>query len=164
MKFIDYKAILIFILCCIVLGCKKSIKNEILENIQEKCKSSTNDCIIDLQTITFFKWDKMYLFGQITGIEQISREIGFTYTGDAVPDKKQRMLFAYNKHVVYEEDFKQLDYRNSMIIFHAFTDSSHKAQPYYCLFGEGFFKIKKDKIDGSCNDCFYYDLMPVNKK
>ena len=146
-----------FLILCVLSACKGSLKEDLISKINKECGSHANsNCIINLKDVTEFKWDKMYLFPNWTTNDSIAKVIGFKYNGDDVQDQYNRMLFTLGKKVVYEEDYESLDSYNSSISFDQASDS-------FLPVGKSIFRIKADRVEGSCKDCFFYSLEPVTK-
>jgi len=139
-------------------GCRRSVTNNLINKVKYCDKHSNQGCKIDLNEVTGFTWDKMYLFGDWTNTDSITNAIKFNYQGSDVPDDYTRMLFTYQNKVVYEEDFKALFYNNSTLEFEGAIDSFEKSRPYQLNAPNATFFLKKSKINGTCAACFAYTL------
>jgi len=154
------KIILYLGITLVCYGCKTSVKDEMITDINLKY-SNNRTSLISLKEITKFKWDKMYFFPDWTTTETITNTIGFNYTGTDVQDDYSRMLFVYGKKVVYEEDFQSFTFNNISIDFKGVSDSLSKAKPYYLTSIKATFSIKANRGLGSCKDCIVYTLTPI---
>ena len=116
-----------------------------------------------MKDVTKFKWDKMYLFGSWTISDSILHVIGFKYEDGDVPDDNRRMLFVLDGKVVYEEDFKSLDYYTSTLNFPEVDDSLRKSPKPYFTPEDAIFVVEKHSDAPGCKDCFAYSLAPIKK-
>lgn len=112
-----------FIIFCL-FGCKLSIEKKILKQLERIDFSKRNDHTLLMREITDFEWDKMYLFSNWTSADSIETTIDLEYHREDVPDSYSRMIFVNRNRIVYEEDFKSLDYNNSAISFQTSDNST----------------------------------------
>lgn len=153
--------ILMALALSILCGCKNTITHGLITKANHECGNHSKlGCTIALKDITKFKWDKVYLFGSWTTSDSISKVIKIGYQGDDVQDDYRRLLFLSNNMVVYEEDFKPFDYYNSTISFSNTIDSLLQAKRKYFTPVTAIFVVEKDKVKGSCGDCYIYTLKP----
>ena len=151
-----YLCLLLFV---IFSSCKRSLVDNMVFEIKHTCADPiVSVCVVDIQKVTNFKWDTMYLFNDWTFSDSISKAIGFSYDGSDVPDDYSRILFICNKKVVYEEDFIASDYNKSTINFYSVMDSLSKVKISYITSSKAIFNVRAGKYENSCKDCFVYSL------
>ena len=139
-----------------------NIEEKLISTIKKQCVSDqSNDCQIALKELTPFEWQKMYFFKAWTISDSISAILGFVYRGNDVPDDFSRILFVTDEKVVHEEDFSSLDYHNSNVFF-KIDDSANRNPPYFTP-ANALFRVRKEKLKGSCPDCFSYVLVPLKQ-
>ncbi len=147
-----------------------SLENKIIY-LAESC-SANRTCNIDLEKITPFEWDSLYVFNAYDDNEYISKIISVKYYGRDVPDGKMRMVFIKGKSVIYEEDFGGVTYNESHIhIFMPIDTGSYSADLdaytrtlYSISAKQANFAIKKTNERKDCKDCNYYYLAPIINK
>ncbi|MBW6480816.1 MAG: hypothetical protein K0B37_15410 [Bacteroidales bacterium] len=136
-------------------SCTKSFDKKIAEHIESKCQrfDETNGCLIDLQDITVFEWDSMYVFAGLTTCEDIYNALGFTFKCKHVPDNYIRILFVKGKQVVYQSQYYALSgkvqfrsYRKEDVAFLHYTKGLSR-----------FYVLKKNK---TLEKEVFYDLYP----
>lgn len=71
--------------------------DDYVENVYSNCKDK---CILNFNNL--FVYDKLYVFGVGTSNEDVSKIIGFKYSGDK--DISRLILFVKNKTIVYEQN------------------------------------------------------------
>ena len=159
-KNIIYRILVIAVLS----GCKNSMEDSLINKVTQECSRQTRSaCTIALKDVTKFKWDKMYIFPDWTTSESIAKTVGFNYGGNDVQDDYSRMLFTYGNKVIYEEDFKSLDYNKSTINFPEVSDSLNDTKSHYFTPSDAIFTEEKDKTKNGCEECFDYSFMSVKK-
>lgn len=95
-----------------LIGCNKSNKN-VLGKLSDYIKKEMSNidirndsCQIDLNNVTDFKWDKLFVFPEWSMPEDIKGAIGLQkYDGEYVKDDTKRLVFTMNNLIVYEEDY-----------------------------------------------------------
>ncbi|MBS1519454.1 MAG: hypothetical protein JST50_00545 [Bacteroidetes bacterium] len=157
---------LIFIsLLTIISSCTNNVTDNLIKKAEQKCTDKKHSpCVITLNEVTKFQWDKLYLFPSWTNSDTISSRIGFEYTGDDVPDDNTRMLFTKGKQVVYEEDFKSLDYYNSVVEFQAEFDSLIPEKLHFLTPAQAIFTVESTSDPQACKGCYIYTFTPVKRK
>ena len=90
--------------------------------------------------------------------------IGSNFDGNDVEDDYRRMLFTYEKRVVYEEDFKSLDSYLSTLNFPGVSDSLHSEKVPCLTPKEAIFLVEKDKYSSGCKECSGYTLIPIKRQ
>jgi len=138
-------------------GCKNSLKEDIINNIDDNCKANSG-CIVRIKDVTKFNWNKLFVFGAWTSSDSIKSKINLPYSGEDVPDDYVRLIFIDNNKICYEEDILQLDNFNSTLIFPGLIDSLNKARVNYFSPLSAIFNVKKGKNDSGCQKCYYYGL------
>jgi hypothetical protein len=89
--------------CMLLIAC--SDKNDIDNIISEKweqCGDKSN-CIIDFANSMQFQWDTMYFFSGANSLEDINKELGFSYT--QWEDIGDRVIFLNKGKIVYHKDW-----------------------------------------------------------
>jgi len=149
------KKILHLILYVLLLqnGCGKNIYEKISDQIINKCQSEKDECIISMEEITNFEWDKMYVFKEEATLEEIEEALGFKYK--YFDDVARRIVFVADNKVTYHEDeFPYPSKEPAGKVFFQFKDD---AKPYMLFHRKkANFKIRKKKING---DLYFY-LIP----
>lgn len=140
----------ILIFSFLVYSCQNSIKDRIVDNIE---KSGQEDsCIVKMVNITSFDWDKMYVFRDNSGLEEVNKQLGFEYP--YFEDIAKRIIFTKSKKVIYhEEEYPDPDkksklefiFRNDTIKTMVFTRET------------ATFSSKRKELFG----WIYYELKPL---
>lgn len=139
-------------------GCKGDGDKTLIKELEQSSnKRAGVKCCIAIESLTKFKWDKVYVFPDWSISDTISKAIGFHYSGSDVQDDYSRILFTYNKEVVYEEDFKSLNYGNSSIDFSDMTDNVSKSKYINFTPTTAVFSIQILKPN-DCQGCLIYKL------
>lgn len=158
-------SLVVVLLLVIISSCTNNVTDDLIKKTEQKCADNEHSpCIITLNEVTEFQWDKLYLFPSWTNSDTISNRIGFEYTRDDVPDDYTRMLFTKQKQVVYEEDFKSLDYYNSAIEFQTEFDSLSPEKLHFLTPAKAIFTVEKTRDQQSCKGCYIYLFTPVKRK
>lgn len=135
--------------------CTKSFDQKIAEHIETKCLrfDDAYSCLIDLQDLTDFAWDSMYVFSGLTTCEDIYNAVGFEFKCKHVPDNYIRILFIKGKQVVYQSQYYALSgkvqfrsYRKQDVAFIHYSKSLSR-----------FYVLKKNK---TLETETFYDLYP----
>jgi len=128
----------------LISGCLDVRKANISESITEAandCKSQ--DCMIDINKLTNFKWDKMYVFNTATGPEEISNAIKTDYP--YYQEFTKSMVFLYKKKIVhYENNEDDIETATDGSVIFNYPDSLHY-QDY--TNDQVLFKAKKVNFD-----------------
>lgn len=99
-------AILVLILSIVivvkVMSDKDKLSNRICETIDNNCNSN-GECVIKMDEITDFAWDKMLLYQVGASASEISEVLGveFKYTGHI----SSGMVFVKDDEIIYHESF-----------------------------------------------------------
>jgi hypothetical protein len=152
-----YISISLLIVIINMTGCKQSLKQKIMA--QYDYHKMSDSCTISINNLTSFEWDKMYVFGNYANDEIISSTVNFLYTGKPITPGFRRILFTWGRKKIYEEDYQPWSYRNSVIDFKNIDDSILNIRAYSFTQEDAFFIIVKEKIPGSCSNCFLYLLI-----
>lgn len=144
------------------LGCGSPVKNGIVEGIEQNCEdySEKGDCVIAIEDVTSFKWDRMYIFGAMSFPEDIEEITGFDCNCRFVPDDHNRLLFTYKNRVIHSEDYKT--YASKALQFRdLFWDSGQ--DPVYTPSTAKFYVVKRHRVGRAS---VFYDLytVPLNQR
>ncbi|HEX8328316.1 MAG TPA: hypothetical protein VF629_12295 [Hymenobacter sp.] len=153
-------SILLFVTA--ITGCKTGMTDRLINKVSQDCGNIEKPiCNLSLREVTPFQWDRLYFFGAWITSDSISKVTGIHYHGNGVRDDYRRMIFTLNNEIVYEEDFESFDYNNSVINFLEIPDSLMNTKPHFLTPINAVFLVKKVKIEGSCKDCYSYNLSIV---
>ncbi len=141
----------------IFAGCRNSVKDDLIDSVDDKCRSKS-ECVISMKNVTKFQWDKLYMFGAWTYSDSIAKKIKLPYFGSGVPDDYFRLLFVKGDKVCYEEDILQSDYFNSTIFLYGLSDSLDKAKINYFSPSTAVFNVSKSKNESGCERCLCYSF------
>lgn len=156
-KGILYKPLVLLLAVIIFAGCKRNLQQKIINHYNHYAKNGI--CTVSINDLTAFEWDKMYVFGSYANDEIISSTVKFFYTGKPITSGFRRILFTWGRKKIHEEDYQPWSYRNSVIDFKNIDDSVLNIRAYSFTQGDAFFMIAKEKIPGSCSNCFLYLLV-----
>jgi hypothetical protein len=138
-------------------GCRKILRQRIIDHYEKYNQAGV--CAISINDLTSFEWDKMYVFGSSADNEFISCSVGFEYNGEKIKDGFRRIIFSWGVKEIYEEDYKPRSYLSSVFDFSFINDSILNIRSYSFSPEDAFFMITKEKISGSCSNCFLYLLI-----
>ena len=159
-RIVNYK--FFFLVTISVISCKNNIQQKIINHYNHYSNAGT--CTVLINDLTVFEWDKMYVFGSSATEDFISGTINFPYIGKPILNGFRRILFTWGKTKMYDEDYRPYSYQNSAIDFENIQDSILHIRAYSFSQNDAFFEIAKEKIRGSCKQCFLYILIPQEKK
>jgi hypothetical protein len=126
-----------------ITGCSNSnIEKQIVEEIESKCAKKV--CTIDINQLTSFSWDKMYVFGPGLTEDRIKEIIGIDYPA-YVEFTRPIIFIKQSKIVHFENDYIDEEYFTDGQVIFDYPDSVHY-QTYFS--GKAIFKGKIKKIDG----------------
>ncbi len=91
--------------------------------------------------------------------DSIVHLIKTSYEGDYVPDDNLRMIFTYKNQLVYEEDLNMISFNNSIVDFPNMIDGLFHSKQFYLTPKTAIFKIKKERIEKGCDQCYIYNLI-----
>jgi hypothetical protein len=95
-----------------ICSCQHSIQDKIINAIQQNEKKDS--CVVTIANITSFDWDKMYVFVKNSGIEDVNKQLGFTYP--YYEDNAKRIIFLKSKKIVYhEEEYPDPDKKSKLV-------------------------------------------------
>ena len=157
-----YQFIVLSLAAIIIGGCKQNLKQKIINYYNHY--SNANACTVSINDLTTFEWDKMYVFGSSSNNETISSTVNFIYTGKPINTGFRRIFFSWGKREMYEEDYRPRSYQNSVIDFKNIDDSILNIRAYSYTQEDALFMIEKEKIPGSCKNCFLYLLNHLENK
>ncbi len=146
------KNIYIFLSIIMIAGCQSSIQKKIVYNIKLNCKNP-DTCVLNIENVTNFKWDKLYIFNEDVHLEELNKVLGFNY--EYFKDIARRIIFTRGNKVVYHEDdypYPEEKFKGKVIFDLGFDTVK------YAIFtnNEAIFKIHRKKIEGF----EYYELTP----
>lgn len=85
-----------------IISEKGKLSNRICETIDDKCDDN-NECVIKMDEITDFSWDKMLLYQVGSSESEISKALGIEFK-DSV-DISSGIVFVKDDEIVYHESF-----------------------------------------------------------
>ena len=141
------------VLILVLTSCKNN--NSIELKIIKKIKSC-GTCKINLNEVTDFTWDKVYIFYNATPIEEIEKAIGCKY--DNYKEFSRPWIFIKNNTIIYYEN-NPLDIENikeNEIIFYEEIDTLR-----YNIFYPSDLFIQIHKKESGIS---YYVLKKINNK
>ena len=145
-----------------IIFCSCNAKNKVSNRLIEDCNKRWEENLkISISEVTFFRWNKMFVFGEYTSPKEISQAIGFNYVGCEVPDHNKRIVFTFNEKIPYEEDFNYVNKHHSVISFLPFLNDSIERYFISYKIEDAKFKVKRVK-QSNCEDCYFYSLNPIN--
>lgn len=92
----------LFMLCLLFGGCNQEIdiEGEIVSYYYEKC--ARDGCAINLNEITNFSWDKLYVFRYNVSFDEISSLIG--QTPPRFSEFTRKLIFTHQEEIVHCEE------------------------------------------------------------
>jgi len=154
-----------FALTTFISSCSNNVTDDLIKTAEQKCVDKKHSpCVISINEVTKFQWDKLYLFSAWTNSDTISHRIGFEYTGEDVPDDYTRMLFTKGGKIAHEEDFKTLDYYGSAIEIRSAFDSLTAGKSFFIRPNQAIFKVDTSKDKQACKGCYIYLFTALKKK
>lgn len=114
----------ILLILLFLVSCSKTPSEQIIDYAKEKYGSGFKEGVVDLNDVFKFKWQTLYIFSPLMYPEDVTKEIGFEYGGDIVPDDTYLFLFIDEHKIV-----KQYIYSDIQI---GFDDNN----------GKGVYKIQ----------------------
>lgn len=143
------------------------IETKVVKSLERNCSGDT--CTVNLNELTEFDWDKVYIFDDWSTPEKISKTIGIEYKkNNHFPDGYHKMIFVKASEIVYEEEFGgNTDDMSSINIGYPIDTTSYSERNgsytntnSYITKNQAIFFVRKAKIKGRCNSCFKYELTP----
>ena len=144
------------------------IETKVIKSLERNCRGDT--CTVNLNELTEFDWDKVYIFDDWSTPEKISKTIGIEYKkNNHFPDGYHKMIFVKASEIVHEEEFGgNSDQTSSINILYPIDTVSYSQEKKsytnvnsYVPKNQAIFFVRKVKIKGSCNSCFMYELTPL---
>ncbi|NET37570.1 MAG: hypothetical protein F6K19_37055 [Cyanothece sp. SIO1E1] len=135
-----------------VFGCSTKVSDKILSTL-EKCDPS--NCIFNMEEVTDFEWDRMYIFGEYSDQEYITRVIGMEWSGSMVSDGNKRFVFIDKDTVVYVEDYSP---NQVNIQFRPLDWMGDEIANYNR--NEAIFTVVKREVKPNSSS-YFYDLYPL---
>ena len=145
------KTFFIIISLTLLYSCTNSLKENLVGFIENNCKFENNvGCRLDLNMFIKEKFNRIYIFGETTTNEEISKIIGVKYKGNYISDSKYRIIVLMNNRIVFEEDFEEdlfeFDHSDKKIfhglIYRAYNTSKFEIVRIENNKGHLFYKLK----------------------
>lgn len=137
----------------LLFGCQENIQRRIVSYIEKKC-DKTDTCLIKINSITTFKWDKMYIFDESVTLEEVNKVLGFNY--EYFVDIARRIIFTRGNKVIYhEDDYPSPDKKSANEIYFNFKNDTLHYEVF--RINEDVFKVKRK----SMGNTLYYELTPL---
>jgi len=144
------RKLMILIFPFLVYSCQNSIQDKIVDNIKKNVQGDS--CVVKMVNITSFNWDKMYVFSENSGLEDVNKQLGFEYP--YFEDIAKRIIFTKSKKVVYhEEEFPDPDKKSKLEFI--LGNGTTKAMVF--TRETAIFSAKKKDFFG----WIYYELKPL---
>lgn len=147
------KAFFFIVLLTFLYSCTNSLKENLVSFIENNCKFENNvGCILDLNIFIKEKFNRIYIFGETTTNEEISKIIGVKYEGNYISDSKYRIIVLMNNRIVFEEDFEEDLFefdRSDKKIFHGLVYRDYNTSKFEIV------RIGKNKTH------LFYKLKPI---
>ena len=148
------KLFFILFIGVILVGCHPaSIKEKIADKIESKCRG-IDSCTttINIQEVTDFKWDRLYLFTIGASLEDVNKALGFDYP--YFEDIASRVVFTLGNKIVYHEDeFPNPKTKPTAGVIFRYIDNDIM---HSYNFGNAVFNVTKTVVNGYK----YYELTP----
>ena len=154
------RTITLLSLICLMFasGCSHSFDENVATHIEKTCTNfdSPQGCIIDLQDVTDFEWDRVYIFAGLTTVEDIYDAVGFNFKCKHVPDNYIRLIFIKGNQVIKQEQYHSA---GGKVQFREY-DKKDGAFIYYTKDLSKFYVLRKSKL---LVDEDFYDLYPLSE-
>jgi len=146
---------LIFVFALIFTSCSRTFDEKLADYIEQNFNDfSPYKSIVDLNSVTDFEWDSVFVFGGLTTFEEINEAIGIDCKCKAVKDNYTRIVFLHQGEIVHESQYHSLGEKVQFRIFDKENDTyihyTQETSKSYVL------KKKKNVVEG-----YFYDLYPV---
>lgn len=141
-------AIISFILFILPNG-DHEVSDEVVKAINNNT-GGRSSCKIVMKNFTDFKWDKMVIYNLGSSEIEVSKALGFEFTGST--DLMSGIIFAYKKKIVYEEKIPYYPEKPSQIEY--LLNDKPKCRTYTPK--TAVFNGSKENIDGK----YYYTVVP----
>nr|WP_314267294.1 hypothetical protein [uncultured Moellerella sp.] len=143
---------------------KWDIREGIADYIDEHCQLD-QECLVSLQAITPFSWDRAYIFPTKARKDYINKAIGMNYNYTGIGDK---FIFIKDNIIIYSEEyFPDPEHYNKtqLAIYFASDGNSDGSYPkYYYLTAENNqLQIKKQFSQRDWGDASFYNIKPTNE-
>lgn len=146
---------LLIVIFFVFIGCSKSFDEKVANRIEESCGSQdTSKCLVDINELTDFDWDSLYVFGGLMTVAELNRALGFECNCDHLPDNYYRLVFTKGKSIVYESQYYGLDGKVQ------FRPVEMNAEIKFSRGQSKFFVTKKSN---TLTTSSFYDLYPVER-
>lgn len=123
-------------------------------------------CLIDMNKITAFDWDKMYILDKGMKPRDIEAIIGAAFTGEA--SLFYKIIFVRNKRIVYEDEYHpNINAEEKKLLTPDFRypfDGKGNHFSYYAISKDNAILSMKIEKKSFVNNNTYYKLSPSNPK
>ena len=148
--------IILIVFFILAVSCKESFDKKIATHIEQNCTEFKDPygCTVDLNAITDFDWDTMYVFGGVTMQSEIESVIGFKCNCKPVRDNYMRIVFVNDKEIVYQSQYYGL---SGMVQFRTVDEEKDK----YIRYSKEtaiFYALKKNN---TITEGYFFDLYSV---
>ncbi|WP_244589849.1 hypothetical protein [Xenorhabdus budapestensis] len=138
-------------------------KLSIIDYADKHCQKNTA-CLIDMNKIASFDWDKMYVLDKGMDHKDIESIIGAAFTGKA--SLFYKIIFVRNQRVVYEDEYdpyvKSYEKKFLKPDFQYPYDGKGNYLNYYVISKENAILSMKIEKRPPASDKVYYKLSPSN--
>lgn len=148
------KRIIPILLAICLCSCQRSIKDKILTSVQENYKKDS--CMISMKNFTSFEWNKMYIFCNYSGIEEVNDALEMEYPFYDV-DNLKRIIFTKSNKIVYHEEN---DIDPEVAEYLKFLPPNKEDEVMVFTKATAIFKVKRYRF----YDIICYDLIPIGGK
>ncbi len=140
------------------------IRKGIADYTDEHCQLD-QECLVSLQAITPFSWDRAYIFPTGAPSNKINEAIGLDYSYIDIGNK---FIFIKNNKIIYSEEyFPDPDHhnKNQLMIYFASDGNSEGPYPkyYYLTPKNNQLHIKKQFSQRDWGDASFYNIKPTNE-
>ncbi len=142
---------------------KWDVKEAIASYADDNCQVN-KDCMIDLQKITPFNWDRAYIFSRGITRKDISDAIGMNFQD--MFDVGVKYIFIKDNQIVYFQDyFPDLDYRDKNQVIPKFAGYlvDEEYPSYYFLTKDNSQLLIKISDGVYRKNNTFYEISPSNK-
>jgi hypothetical protein len=156
-KQIDMKGIIlkIIILSGLLFYSCINTDDKLNKYIEIHCSFYGSDtCYINIKEALKIDYNRMYLFGETTTANEISKILGIPYKNNKyIPDSKYRIILLKNNKIIYEDDYYQKN-----VSF--FSLENRVEVNFYCaLYTTSNFWVEKREHNGKYP--YFYLLRPI---
>lgn len=129
----------------IIISEKGKLSNQICDTIDDECDYN-NECVIKMDEITDFAWDKMLLYEVMSSETEISKALGVEFKESV--DLSGGMVFVKDDKVVYHESFlHNPDHLSKLQIYVGLIEGEGDKYPVFTP-DDAIFVGSRREIDG----------------